>query len=51
VYVWYVDRSAGIRSRAEITDNCELSSVNADWKLNLGPLQEQYTLLSTEPSL
>ena len=32
-----------------VTDNCELS--HECWELNLGPLEEQPVLLTTEPSL
>jgi hypothetical protein len=33
----------------EVTDGCELPRVY--WELNLGPLEEQSVLLTTEPSL
>ena len=36
-------------SDLEVTDSCELSC--GFWDLNLGPLEEQPVLLTTEPSL
>ena len=50
IYLFYNILSAG-QKRAQdlITDGCE--SPCGCWELNLGPLEEQATLLTAEPSL
>ena len=46
----YVCLGEGVRSPGTgVTDSCELPC--GCWELNLGPLQEQHVLLTTEPLL
>jgi hypothetical protein len=50
VFCLHVCLCEGVRyPRIGVTDSCELSI--GWWELNLGPLEEQPVLLTTEPSL
>jgi hypothetical protein len=37
--------------RVGVTDSCKPPIMGTHWEMNSGPLEEQQTLLSTEPSL